>query len=329
MARSQSDSAGEGQERGKARGRKKSLFDPDHAAERAAPGIGPSKIEAEQAATNRAETQMDERLAGRPDRRGALHDPDRVIEGRDPGERGERSREPTKPRHFDADRIVGQRRKGDAAPALSDGHHANDAADPVRSVYVDTSITEIANISASTRTIEEELRRQGPRDGAHSAFAHKQVQGEMGEVMAGKYLEQNGYRPLSPHGKSTEHGLDHIAWSPDGTRVFVGETKNHDSTKGYESGDRMPGDHKGVWLDDHTKVRSAIETQTRNLPKEERQRALKAFDDGRVDRGVFLYGETRPSPVLIERAKVEGWTIYQLKPRVKTYDRVTPRDEAE
>lgn len=194
---------------------------------------------------------------------------------------------------------------------------------------MDTSITEIANISTSTRTIDEELRLQGPRDRSHSAFAHRQVQGKLGEVMAGKYLEQNGYRPISPHGKSTEHGLDHVAWSPDGTRLFIGETKNHDSTRGVETGDRKPGDRKGIWLDDHAKVRSAIEAQTSTLPKEEQQRALKAFDEGRVDRGVFLYGDTRPSPVLIERARAGDWMIYQLKPRVRTYDRVTPRDKAE
>jgi hypothetical protein len=194
-------------------------------------------------------------------------------------------------------------------------------------VYVDTSITEIANISASTRTIEQELRYKGPMDGAHSAFAHRQVQGHMGEVMAGHYLEQQGYRLISPHGKSTEHGLDHIAWSPDGKRLFIGESKNHDSTGGVETGDRAPGDRKGIWLDDHKKVRTALESQTSELPKEERERIRRAFDEGQVERGVFLYGGTQPSPRLVERARTEGWTIYRVTPRVKTYDRLSSRDE--
>jgi hypothetical protein len=229
-------------------------------------------------------------------------------------------------RRDDPDRIVERRRRAEAElPVRRD--NAQRGTDTVRKVYVDTSITEIANISASTRTIEQELRYKGPMDGAHSAFAHRQVQGHMGEVMAGHYLEQQGYRLISPHGKSTEHGLDHIAWSPDGKRLFIGESKNHDSTGGVETGDRAPGDRKGIWLDDHKKVRTALESQTSELPKEERERIRRAFDEGQVERGVFLYGGTQPSPRLVERARTEGWTIYRVTPRVKTYDRLSSRDE--
>jgi hypothetical protein len=331
MARSQSDATEQGHEHGAAGRRKSSLIDPDRAVE-GSMLKGPSRDQAEPTTPAQRETRIGERRGRSQDRRAGWQDPDRIVEGRARGElgdRGERDRDLPGRDRLDADRLFQQSRKGEAEPTSPTDRSARHDAETVRSVYVDTSISEISNISASTRTIEEELRYQGPRDGAHSAFAHRQVQGQLGEVMAGKYLEQQGYRPISPHGRSAEHGLDHIAWSPSGDRLFIGESKNHDSTSGYETGDREPGDRKGIWLDDHEKVRQALEQQTRELPKDEREKALNAFDERRVDRGVFLYGDTRPSPKLIERAKAEGWTIYQLKPRVKTYDRVTPRDEVE